>query len=65
MANEEIKPKDEVVEQDATIIFRIPAYKDKTTNMAFERIVKVPTKKAYAIYCKTIRKYEPDKRVNP
>lgn len=61
MENEQIKPKDEIVEQEATITFDIPAYKDKTSNLPFKRVVKCPTKKAYAIYCKTVEKYVPDK----
>jgi hypothetical protein len=57
MANEEIKPKEEIIEQEATIIFEIPAYKDKDTGQSFKRTVKCPTKKAYAIYKKTIERF--------
>ena len=57
MPNEQ---KEEIKEQDATITFEIPAYVDKNSNLPFKRIVKCQTKKAYAIYKKTIQKFEPE-----
>lgn len=55
MANEQ---KEEIKEQTAKITFEIPAYLDQKTNQPFKRIVEVPTKKCYAIYMKTIQKFE-------
>jgi hypothetical protein len=49
---------EEIIEQNAKITFEIPAYKDKETGESFKRIVEVPTKKAYAIYKRTIQKFE-------
>lgn len=41
---------------EATITFEIPAYKDKNTGETFKRVLKMPTKKAYAIFKKLIQK---------
>jgi hypothetical protein len=54
--NQEIKP------QEATITFDIPAYVDRKSLEPFHRVLKVSTKKAYAIYKKTLEKFEIDKK---
>jgi hypothetical protein len=61
MINTEIKPKEEIIEQDATIIFEIPAYKDKDTGQSFKRTIRCPTKKAYAIYKRAVERFTVEK----
>jgi hypothetical protein len=44
----------------ATIKFTIPEYVDKNTGETFERTIQVSSKKAYAIFKKTMEKFTPD-----
>lgn len=55
----ESKQLDKFVEaepMEATITFEIPAYKDKMTGESFKRVLKVPTKKAYAVFKRLVNR---------
>lgn len=55
----ESKQLDKFVEaepMEATITFDIPAYKDKVSGDSFKRVLKVPTKKAYAVFKRLVNK---------
>jgi len=55
MADEQ---KSEAVPVNATITFDIPAYVDQKSGKLFQKILIVPTKKAYAVYKRLVEKQD-------